>query len=402
MRNGRVLLLGLAIVSFSRVCCGWGQEQIGPDSSRSHLTTAQPDWPAGILEIARDETRVYSSWVNGNEEFYFQATPADINRLIRLFSETRMRDHALSIKPGDVHVKTFDGDLIAYNVRLDVVGGIALQTSQDDERADTYEPTMTVYADPNADPNADQTFWSQITLPANIILNNEVATCPLTSAATKPERTLWYAYVLFDDSTPAMDAEGRLATAVTLWEKEVEDGIKLGRVNHKGEWHAAFSEHEIADLKAGKSWLTLTPGNWSTEAKKDDPRLNLENLARDKNGLQPVRIPKPKFYYGRILFEDGSAPILDPKPWPGAEIRVEFPYAHPGSIDSEGYFSVYFTEEQYETLAAEKGRKNIYIPSYEESGSSTALFVFPVSKLSQDKAEAGVVKIPKPGRKKND
>ena len=68
--------------------------------------------------------------------------------------------------------------------------------------------------------------------------------------------------------------------------------------------------------------------------------------------LRPVRIKKPVFYHGRILFEDGSPPILNPVPWPGAEIRIDFPYAGSPRIDSKGYFKVYFTKEQYEKIKA--------------------------------------------------
>jgi hypothetical protein len=139
-------------------------------------------------------------------------------------------------------------------------------------------------------------------------------------------------------------------------------------------------------------------GNWYTEAKKDDPRLIAEKLTLDKKTAQPVTITKPEFYYGRILFEDGSPPILTPAPWPGAEIWVEFPYGGVANIDSDGYFKVYFTKEQYETFktSKDKPRNNIYVPSYKEKNTSGARFVFPASKLSRDKKTAGVVKIPFP------
>ena len=69
------------------------------------------------------------------------------------------------------------------------------------------------------------------------------------------------------------------------------------------------------------------------------------------------------------------------------EFRVDFPYAGMPQIDPDGYFKVYFTKDQYENLKTGKVRigKNIYIPSYEEKGSSTARFEFPASKLSRDK-----------------
>jgi hypothetical protein len=393
MRKCSVLIVVLAVLSWAPGSYGMATEQVGPDSVQGHPTGAQPGWPTGIVELPRHDSRVYSLWVNGNENFYFKASPDEINDLIRLFSETRMRDHELWIKAGEEHVQSFNGDRINYSVNLHVLGGIALGMSRRDESPDTYEPTLTVFVDPAA----DQVFWKKITLPDSIILNNEVANCPFKGKATKPKRKVWFVQVHFDDSAPAADFEHGVSTKVTLWEKNVKAGIHLGEVNHKGYFHAAFSDKEIADLKTGKSWLTLTLGNGLTEARRDHPKLSVEKLSIDKQTVQPVTIAKPEFYYGRILFEDASPPILDPAPCPGAAIRVDFSYAGSAHIDSEGYFQVYFTKEQYEKVKADKVRKNIYIPSYEEKGRSTARFEFPASKLSRDKEEAGVVRIPKPG-----
>jgi hypothetical protein len=123
-------------------------------------------------------------------------------------------------------------------------------------------------------------------------------------------------------------------------------------------------------------------------------------LTREKEQARPVQVGVPSYYHGRLLFEDGSPPILDPAPWPGAEIMVDFPYAGPAIFEPDGYFKVSLTKDQFEKLKARKDRKNIYIPSYKEKGSSSALYTFPTSLLSQDKTKAGVVKItrPKPPR----
>jgi hypothetical protein len=371
------------------------EERIGPDD-RQHPTVQQPGWPAGMVEIPRHDSRVYSLWCNGNEDFYFKASPEQIGELIKLYSATRLRDHVIIIKNEKKEVKTFSGDKVDYNVNFHFLGGIALFMTQRKREAETYEPTLTIFVDPAA----DQAFWKNIALLDNIILNNEAANCPWKGKATKPERQVWFARVNFDDSTPAADFEHGVHTKVTLWEKNVKAGIQLGEVDREGRFHAAFSEKEIADLKAGKSWLTLTLGNWLTEAKKDHPQLSAEKLSHDKEAAQPVTISKPEYYYGRILFEDGSPPILVPAPWPGAAIHVDFPYAGMPQIDAEGYFKVYFTKEQYEKVKADKVRKNIYIPSYESKGSSTARYAFPASKLSRDKGQAGVVKIPFPGSQK--
>ena len=393
MKKCSLLFIVLAILSCPRVSHGMAEERVGSDSLNGQPTIAQPGWPIGIIELLRHDSRVYSRWVNGNESFYFNASPDELNALIRFFSQTRMRDHELWLKAGTQQAKSFDGDRIDYNVKLHVLDGFAMWETRKNEDADTYEPTLTIFLDPSD----QQTSWEQIALPPNIIVNNEVPDCPLEGKATKPERRVWYAQVQFDDATPAADFEHGVSTQVTLWQKGNEARINLGAVNREGDFHAAFSDQEIQDLRIGNSWLTLTVSNWSTEPKKNHPRLGAEKLTFDPQTVQPVKLTKPSFYYGRILFEDSSPPILDPMPWPGARIWVDFPYAGSAFIDPEGYFRVYFTQEQYEKLKAEKARENIYMPSYEERNTSRARFTFPASQLSQNKEQAGVVKISKPG-----
>ena len=246
------------------------------------------------------------------------------------------------------------------------------------------------------DPETEQTLLQQITLPDNITLVNEIPGSPLKGKATKPTRLNWYARVQFADLSPAADFEHGISTRVTLWEKGIAEGIRLGKVNREGFFHAPFSDEEIEALNVGDSWLTLTVGNSLTEARNDHPQLAIGNLALYKLAARPRTIEKPEFYHGRILFEDGTPPTLDPIPWPGAAITVDFPYGGSAKIDAQGYFKIYLTPQQYENARIKKARKNIYIPSYQQTGNYTALYTFPISKLRANKQEAPTVKIPKP------
>ena len=47
----------LAILSSAGAGFGLATEQIGPDSAQSH--TAQPGWPAGIIELLGHDSRVF-------------------------------------------------------------------------------------------------------------------------------------------------------------------------------------------------------------------------------------------------------------------------------------------------------------------------------------------------------
>jgi hypothetical protein len=389
----------VALLICAEITHGAATEQVGPTSAQGRAhglpTPTPPDSVTGILRLSWHESRVYSVWVNGNENFYFNASPSEINELIRLFSEERMRDHMLYLRVGTPSVQSFKGNTIPYNVNLHSLEGMALGHYQENGGPETYEPTLTVYVNPT-----DSAFLGQMELPDNIILDSPIVYHPVKGKSTKPDRKVWYAEMQFNDSTPAVDFQHLIFTTVTFWEKGDERGVKLGSVNHEGYFKAAFSEREIADLKADKSWLTLTVGNLQTEAQRDHLRLSVNSLTLDKHQAEPIKINKPKFYYGRILFEDGSAPSLDPVLWQGAKIHVLFSNVGSVFIDSKGYFGAYLTKEQYEQLKRTKAARIICIPKYEDKSSGTAQFTFPVSELSLTKEEAGVVRIPRPGPRK--
>jgi hypothetical protein len=262
------------------------------------------------------------------------------------------------------------------------------------DKVDTFEPKLAIYA------GDDDVLLKHLKLPENVIVNCDIQDCTIKSKITKPIRKLWHGQVQFEDSSPAVDFEHGLSTKITLWEKGFEKGILISKVSYKGFFKAAFSEKEIADLKKGKSRLTITVGNYLTAAKKTDAIFPVKMLALEKDKAKAVKIGRPKFYYGRILFDDGTPAFLDNKPWPGAEISISFPYAGSVKPDSQGYFKVYFTKEQYDKAKAKKRGKNIYIPNPSRRGSGTARVAYPVSLLSRDKAKAGEVRIPRPQTEK--
>jgi len=392
MKEFAVFLAVLGILGFYEIGYGMATERVGPDSAHRHPTIAQPDWSKGIVEVPRHPSRVYSIWVNGNEKFYFMADPNQVNELLLLFSQSRMRDHEVVIKSAEDKrkVKTFNEDPVDYNVNFQIIGGIALAVYRRGDKVDTFEPKLTIYA------GDDDVLLKHLKLPENVIVTCDIKDCSIKSKITKPKRKLWHGQVQFEDSSPAADFEHGLSTKITLWEKGFEKGILIGKVSYKGFFKTAFSEKEISDLKKGKSRLTMTVGNDLTAAKKTDAVFPVKMLTLEKDKAKAVKVSRPKFYYGRILFDDGTPAFLDNKPWPGAEISVSFPYAGSVNPDSQGYFKVYFTKEQYDKAKARKSRKNIYIPNPSERGSATARVAYPVGLLSRDKAKAGEVRIPRP------
>lgn len=385
-----VLFSSCVLFGTCGLCFGAATEQIGPDTE--HPTVSQQDWPKGIVEIPRHSSRVYSIWVNGNENFYFKATVEEINELLGLFAKARMRDHIVRIQAGQEKARTIGGEDIEYNVRLQIVAGIVLFAVREEQRDDLpLEPELTILTGDEQGALVNQLKW-----PENVIVESEIPGVTINSHRAKPKRDYYFGRLEFEDGSPPVGFVRGVDSRITLWEQKEKEGINIASVNNKGYFTTLLSERELANLKKGTAWLTVTIGNFLVEASKTDQRFPVKMLPRDKEKARAVRVKKPEYYYGRILFEDASPPILDPAPWPGAEIMVVFPYTGPAIFDSDGYFKVYFTKDQYEKAKAQKARRNIYVPSYHRKGTSTAASVFPVNLLSQDKAKAGVVKIPRP------
>jgi hypothetical protein len=327
--------------------------------------------------------------VNGNENIYFKANPDEVSELLDLFSKARLRDHEVKIEFGKPTVSSFAKQSFEYNVKVELLSGIALFMLGRNDDARTLEPSMTIYLD------ADGALLGQIKIPENITVTSTAALPEIKVKRTLPQRKALFGRIQFDDGDEANGMERGISTRVTFWEKDSADGIELSRVDREGRFKLVLSDQEIAAIKNGDAWLTTTTGNFITKAKKEDAKFPFEKLTEQKDKVEAQKIPAPKYYWGRIRFDDGTPPVLNPPPWPGADINVSFPYAGQARLDAEGYFQVYFEPQQLEELIKRRPQKNIYIPE-QEQGRSRAQVVFPPQLLSQDKSKAGEVKIPKP------
>ncbi|MEM9237750.1 MAG: hypothetical protein AAGB14_13310, partial [Verrucomicrobiota bacterium] len=385
------ILLYSSLASFFLIApsaFGLATEHIGPNPEGNH---PQPGWPSGIVELMKHESRVYSRWVNGNEQFYYKTEPEAVQTLIDAFSRVRLRDHILRITTDHPEQKTFDGNVVDYNVNLSLLDGIALWHARGKAQPSTHEPVLTIHA---SDRDAD---WiDRLQLPAHLILENNLPGSSLKGTAPLPNRNAWHALIQFKDGSPAVDFEGGVKTSLSYWDDDSQTPIRVGEVNHKGRVHLALSEAEIQQITEGKIWLTLTVGNYLDKPRSDHPRLPFEALSRDPELAEAFLIERPRYYYGRIVFEDGTpAGGSRDQPWPGASVSVSFAYAGKPDLDEDGYFRVSFGPDQYDALLKRKPRKNIYVP-LEEKGRSRALHIFPAEKLSSHRKTAGVVKIPRP------
>ncbi len=363
-------------------------ELIGPDKPGSPLVDL-PGLHKGIVEVIRHSSRVYLMDATGNETIYFKASPDEINELINLFSHARLRDHEIQFLPGTKSVESARGTAIDYNVSLQVLYRMALVVFREKTPAETLEPRLTIYA------GEDPALLKKLKLPANIHVHSEVPGAGFLDHPAVPARKAWYGRVQYADGKPIVEAGSGLQTTVTLWENDSPDPIPLGWLSRDGLIQVALSDSELASLRSGKSWLTVTAGNALAQPARTDPKFPPELLAANQELAKPFTISRSSdTYYGRVLFEDGAPAVLTNISWPSAEIFVTFPFAGRPTLDAEGYFKVQFTPEQFAELRTRKPDRNIVVPVDERRARATD--IFPAELLSTNKAKAGVVKIARP------
>ena len=371
---------------------GMAEEQFGPKPD----AFAQPDWPVGLVDLLRHPSRVYSIWVNGNETFYFSATPRQIEELIAMYSKSRLRDHMVVVADDAPQRASFKKEKIDYNVTLQVVDGIVLwygrrQLAEGKDTGLPLTPTLTIYQ------QSDTTTLDAVKWEDHIVVQDKTSAGKIKSPAQLPERDHYWGGLKFDDGSPASDFVTSMRVRLSLWETDEVAPLRLTSVENTGKFSAQFSVEEMKSLEDGTSFITLTLGNDFTQPTRDDMRFPVERLTKDPEAINPLSISSPEYYWGRLLFEDNTPPDIKPSPWPGAEISIYFPFSGAVVPDQEGYFRVLLTDQQLEELIAQKARKNIYIPSYTNMHHSTALHVFPPGMLHKEKDHAGVLRISKPG-----
>jgi hypothetical protein len=277
-------ILGLCPSSY-----GLTTEWIGP--STRHPAAARPDWPAGIIEIPKHLSRVYSTHGGfGKDDFYFKATVGQINELLTLFSKARMRDYIVRIEPGFKKATTFFSKReIEYNVQLEIVWGIALFLACDDgsKKALALEPRLTILT------GEDNSFIKNLRWPENLIVENKIRGVSINKHNKKPKRGVYYGLCKFANGSPHAESVKGVSSPITLWEPNEPNGVSMARIDNDGYFAILLSKKELAELRKGKIWLTITIGGWQVKAKKSDMRLPAEMLTRDRDTARPFKVATP-------------------------------------------------------------------------------------------------------------
>jgi len=139
-----VLLLGVVTANgLALPAWGMGQEVVGNEP-----LPANSEYPDGLMPVINDRHRVYNSWVNGNEHFYFQGQTDALNEALKQFALVDAPEHEVVLLPGPGKAQRFDSKPMACDWMLHVVGGIVKSVTGNGDDAGVWDkhPTLTVYA----------------------------------------------------------------------------------------------------------------------------------------------------------------------------------------------------------------------------------------------------------------
>ena len=110
------------------------------------------DWP-NILPVINNQSRVYHTWVNGDERFYFDSNSDKLNELLVNFAKLKGKKEVV-ILPQTGDVTTFDKKRsFAFNCKLHLVGGIAKHIADQDKGSIYWplDPRLTIHVTPKTD-----------------------------------------------------------------------------------------------------------------------------------------------------------------------------------------------------------------------------------------------------------
>ena len=104
------------------------------------------DWK-GVMPVINHSGRVYHSWVNGNEHFYYEGDTSALNDALSKFAAIKADVREVIIRPGPGKARTFHGEEVRCDWLLHIQGGISRHMVSDEKDTNIWDkyPTTTVF-----------------------------------------------------------------------------------------------------------------------------------------------------------------------------------------------------------------------------------------------------------------
>lgn len=137
------LFVGLTILPAGRLW-GAGEVQVGNEPLPAGNYAK---WP-GLVDVVNNQARVYYSWVNGNEHFYYVGSIGELNAALQNFAKADLKEHEVVLRPDIGKVHTFQNDKqFTFHWHLQIFDGIAghLTTRDKGELVWNKHPRFTIH-----------------------------------------------------------------------------------------------------------------------------------------------------------------------------------------------------------------------------------------------------------------
>ena len=138
---------------------GMGTEDFG----NAPLSAANYRQWKGVMPAVNHESRVYHTWVNGNEHLYYEGDTDALNDALRKFAAIEADVREVVLRPGQGETKSFRGKRIPYDWLLHIQGGISRREEKGTNIWDKH-PTMAVFV------GGDHVELEKIRIPEGVVV----------------------------------------------------------------------------------------------------------------------------------------------------------------------------------------------------------------------------------------
>ncbi|MEX2309587.1 MAG: hypothetical protein WD738_18575 [Pirellulales bacterium] len=132
-----IAAVALMLLTVSNAWC-LGTESFGnePFSDINYVA-----WP-NVMPVINDAHRVYHTWVNGNEHFYFAGDTIALNTALKNFAGIKADRLAIVLRPAPGKTNSFRNEQsLTFNRNLHLLGGIARHMSTQELGSNIWYPS---------------------------------------------------------------------------------------------------------------------------------------------------------------------------------------------------------------------------------------------------------------------
>ncbi len=114
----RILLVAVAVSAPTPVFA------LGTETFGNAPAAKQPEWAVGVIDVVNLKSRVYSYWVNGNENFFYRGDAAALNEALKAFAAIKDDERRVILLPGTGQTQPFNRKPITFDWKLHVPSGM--------------------------------------------------------------------------------------------------------------------------------------------------------------------------------------------------------------------------------------------------------------------------------------